>query len=157
MIKLIEDNMVLEAINLMNVSVKMEKYIGWERNESAWISYFLGLVDRQNKKDPHALVIGDYKEGKLRGFLSACSFINYYNNSYVMDVRDCIVDHNYNNAFVIYRLFDYMVEHTKKHGGKTWRADSVRPGKEGTDYAKFLNKRYNTDTHVSVRGLITEN
>jgi len=50
-----------------------------------------------------------------------------------------------------------MVDHTKKHGGTTWRADSVRPGKEGIDYATFLNKRYNTDTHVSVRGLITEN
>ena len=74
-----------------------------------------------------------------------------------MDVKDCIVDHNYNNAFVIYRLFDYMIEHTKKHGGKNWRADSVRSGKEGMDYAAFLNKRYNTDTHVSVRGVIQEN
>ena len=40
---------------------------------------------------------------------------------------------------------------------RNWRADSIRSGQEGIDYAKFLNKRYNTDTHVSVRGVIQEN
>ena len=157
MIKLIEDNDVLEAINLMNISVKMDNYKTWKRNESAWISYFLNLVNRQKDKDPHALVIGDYREDKLRGFLTACSFVNYYNNTYIMDVKDCIVDHNYNNAFTVYRLFDRMIEHTKKYGGSVWRADSVRGGQEGIDYAKFLAKRYNTETHVSVRGVIQEN
>jgi|TARA_R110000796_G_C14255179_1_gene399154 hypothetical protein len=157
MIKLISDNNVLDCINLMDVSTKDKTFFGYEGNQAVWISFFLNLVKKQKEKDPHVLVIGDYKENKLRGFLSACTFVNYYNNTYTMDVKDCIVDHNYNNAFVIYRLFDYMIEHTKKHGGKNWRADSVRSGKEGMDYAAFLNKRYNTDTHVSVRGVIQEN
>lgn len=158
MIKLIEDNTVLDCIKLMDVSTKDKTFFGYDPNQAVWITFFLGLVKRQKERDPHALVIGDYdKTNKLRGFLSACTFVNYYNNTYTMDVKDCIVDHNYNNAFSIYRLFDYMIEHTKKHGGKNWRADSIRSGQEGIDYAKFLNKRYNTDTHVSVRGVIQEN
>jgi hypothetical protein len=157
MIKLIEDNTVLDCIKLMDVSTKDKTFFGYDPNQAVWIRFFLDLVKRQKEKDPHTLVIGDYKDDKLRGFLSACTFVNYYNNTYTMDVKDCIVDHNYNNAFSIYRLFDYMIEHIKKHGGKNWRADSIRSGQEGIDYAKFLNKRYNTDTHVSVRGVIQEN
>jgi hypothetical protein len=157
MIKLIEDNTVLDCINLMHTSTKDKTFFGYEGNQAVWITFFLGLVKRQKEKDPHALVIGDYKDNQLRGFLSACTFVNYYNNTYTMDVKDCIVDHNYNNAFTIYRLFDYMIDHLKKYGGKNWRADSVRSGQEGLDYAAFLQKRYNTDTHVSVRGVIQEN
>ena len=157
MIKLIEDNTVLDCINLMHTSTKDKTFFGYEGNQAVWITFFLGLVKRQKEKDPHALVIGDYKDNQLRGFLSACTFVNYYNNTYTMDVKDCIVDHNYNNAFTIYRLFDYMIDHLKKYGGKNWRADSVRSGQEGLDYATFLQKRYNTDTHVSVRGVIQEN
>jgi hypothetical protein len=158
MIKLIEDNDVVEAINLMNVSVNMEDYKDRKRNEAVWISYFLSLIKKQKEGSPHALVIGDYaKDNQLRGFLSAASFVDFYNNTYIMDVKDCIVDHNYNNAFTVYRLFDYMIDHTKKNGGSSWRADSIRPEEEGKAYAKFLGKRYNTKTHVSVRGMIQEN
>lgn len=157
MIKLIGDNNVLEAINLMNASVDMNKYETKERNEAAWINYFLDLVYKQ-KESPHFLVIGDYIDGKLRGFLSACSYTDYYNLEYIMDVKDCILDHTIkNNAFTVYRLFDYMIDHIKKNGGKSWRADSIRPEEEGQAYAKFLAKRYNTKTHVSVRGVIQEN
>jgi len=156
MIKIIGDNDVLEAINLMNASVDMNKYKDKKRNEAAWITYFLDLVYKQ-KESPHYLVIGDYVGNKLRGFLSASSYVDTYNLEYIMDVRDCIVDHNYNNAFTVYRLFDYMIDHIKKNGGNSWRADSIRPEKEGQAYAKFLAKRYNTKTHVSVRGVIQEN
>ena len=157
MIKLIEDNDVLEAINLMNASVDMEKYKDKRRNESVWITYFLSLVEKQ-KESPHALVIGDYNEtNQLKGFLLASSYVDTYNLEYVMDVRDCIVDHRYNNAFTVYRLFDYMIKHIKDNGGNSWRADSIRPEEEGQAYAKFLAKRYNTKTHVSVRGIIQEN
>jgi len=156
MIKIIGDNDVLEAINLMNASVDMDKYRDKKRNEAAWINYFLDLVHKQ-KESPHYLVIGDYVDNKLRGFLSASSYIDTYNLEYIMDVRDCIVDHNYNNAFTVYRLFDYMIKHIKKNGGNSWRADSIRPEEEGQAYAKFLAKRYNTKTHVSVRGVIQEN
>jgi len=158
MIKLIEDNNVFEAISLMNKSTEDNNYYGYERNEAVWIEYFLSLVKKQKEGSPHALVIGDYdKTNKLRGFLSALSFINYYNNQYVMDVKDCIVNHDYNNAFVVYRLFDAMIAHTKKHGGKHWRADSVRDENKAMEYGRFLQKRYNSKLHVSVRGEIQEN
>jgi len=157
MIKLIEDNDVLEAITLMHNSTQ-GKFYGYERNEAIWIEYFLSLVKKQKEGNLHALVIGDYdKTNKLRGFLSASTFSNYYDHQWVMDVKDCIVDHNYNNAFVVYRLFDHMMKHIKKSGGKHWRADSVRSEEEALKYGRFLQKRYNAELHVSVRGVIQEN
>jgi len=154
MIKKIEDNDVYEAIQLMDKSTKDNEYFGYDRNEAVWIKYFLSIVEEQRKGNPHALVIGDYKEGKLRGFLSALAFSNYYTDEWVMDVKDCIVDHDHNNAFVVYRLFDAMIAHVKQHGGKHWRADSVRGEQEALDYGRFLQHRYNAALHVSVRGVI---
>jgi len=154
MIKKIEDNNVFEAIKLMDKSTKDNNYYGYERNESVWIQYFLSLVEKQKEGSPHALVIGDYQDGALRGFLSAATFSNYYNKEWVMDVKDCIVDHDHNNAFVVYRLFDAMIAHIKEHGGKHWRADSVRGEQEALDYGRFLQHRYNAELHVSVRGVL---
>ena len=158
MIRTIEDNNVFEAIKLMNKSTEDNNYYGYERNEAVWIEYFLSLIKKQKEGSPHSLVIGDYDEAdNLRGFLSASTFNNYYNNQWVMDVKDCIVDHDYNNAFVVYRLFDYMIKHITENGGKTWRADSVRGEEEALQYGRFLQKRYNAELHVSVRGIIQEN
>lgn len=154
MIKLIGDNNVLEAINLMDASVAKGEFKSWVRNESAWITFFLELVNQQKQQDPNVLVIGDYKEDKLRGFLAAATFSSTYNNAPVMDVKDCIVDYNYNNAYTVYRLFDYMIAYIKEKGGKSWRAESVRGGEDAINYGKFLAKRYNTETHISVRGVI---
>lgn len=154
MIKKIGDNDVYEAIQLMNKSTKDNDYFGYDRNEAVWIKYFLSLVERQRQEDPHVLVIGDYANNKLKGFLSASTFSNYYTEEWVMDVKDCIVDHDYNNAFVVYRLFDAMIAHVKKHGGKHWRADSVRGEQEALNYGRFLQHRYNAALHVSVRGVL---
>jgi len=158
MIRKIEDNDVLEAIKLMDKSTKDHKYLGYDRNETIWIQYFLSLVEKQKEGGPHVLVIGDYaNNGKLRGFLSASTFSSYYTKEWVMDVKDCIVDHDYNNTFTVYRLFDAMIAHVKEHGGKHWRADSVRSEQEAMDYGRFLQHRYNAALHVSVRGVIQEN
>ena len=156
MIKKIEDNDVLEAIKLMNKSTEQIEY-PYQRNEAVWIKYFLSLVEKQNEGDPHVLVIGNYSDNKLRGFLSAYTFINYYNNEYIMDVKDCIVDHEYNNGLVVCRLFDAMIEHVKKHGGKSWRADSIHDTEDAMRYGRFLKHRYNAALHVSVRGVLQEN
>lgn len=156
MIRKLEDNDVFEAITLMNKSTEDNEYFGYKRNEAVWIKYFVGLVEKQ-KETPHALVIGDYVDGQLRGFLSAESFNNYYTNEYIMDVKDCIVDHDYNNTFTVYRLFDAMIAHTKEYGGKHWRADSIRSEQEAMGYGRFLQRRYNSAIHVSVRGVIQEN
>ena len=153
MIKKIGDNEVLAAIKLMDKTIDGKDY-GYKRNEAVWIRFFVSLVEKQNKEDPHVLVIGDYDDnGTLRGFLSAATFNNYYTQEYVMDVKDCIVDHDRkNNAFVIYRLFDAMIDHVKKHGGRYWRADSIRSEQEAMDYGRFLQHRYNARLHVSLRG-----
>ena len=156
MIKLIEDNDVFECIKLMNKSTIDNNYFGYDRNEAIWIEFFLSLVKRQKDKDPHVFVIGDYDiNSNLNGFLTASTFSNYYTKEYVMDVKDCIVDHdNKNNGKVVYRMFDAMIDHVKKHGGKHWRADSIRGEEEAMKYGKFLQKRYNSQLHVSVRGVI---
>jgi len=155
MIKKIEDNNVLEAIQLMDKSVKYNEYC-YERNEAVWIKFFLSLVEKQKEGSPHAFVIGDYdNENKLRGFLSASTFVGYYTNEYVMDVKDCIVDHDHkNNAFVVYRLFDAMIAHVKENGGKRWRADSIRSEQEAMNYGRFLQHRYDAKLHVSMKGVV---
>ena len=154
MIKKIEDNNVLEAIQLMDKSTDGKQY-GYDRNEAVWIKFFLNLVEKQKEGNPHYLVIGDYNaDGKLKGFLSASTFINYYTNEYVMDVKDCIVDHNCSNTYVVYRLFDAMIAHLKENGGKRWRADSIRSEQEAMNYGRFLQHRYDAEIHVSVKGIV---
>ena len=118
--------------------------------------YFLDIVENQ-KTNPHYLAIGDFTEHNIQGFLTAHAYVNYYNNTYVMDVKDCIVNlENKNNAFIVYRLFDAMIEHTKKHGGKHWRADSVRGESDSLRYGKLLAKRYDANLNTSIRGVIGE-
>jgi hypothetical protein len=154
MIKKLEDNDVFEAMMLMNKTITEKKHDAYKKNEYIWIQSFMSLIEEQRKENPCVLVIGDYdSNNKLRGFLSASAFVNSYDGKYVMDVRDCIVNHDYkNNAFVIYRLFDAMINHVKEKGGKYWRADSIRSEQEAFDYGRFLQHRYNAKLHVSVRG-----
>ena len=157
MIRKIGMNDVLECVKLMDKSTKDNEYFGYDRNETVWMQYFLSLVEKQAKgEDIHNLVIGDYVDGELRGFLTASTFANYYNKEWVMDVKDCIVDHDHNNAFTVYRLFDSMINHVKENGGRHWRADSIRSEQEAMDYGRFLQKRYNAAIHVSVRGVIDD-
>ena len=156
MIKLIEDNNVFEAIQFMkNYTVDNGEFYGFEYNEAVWIKYFLEIVEQQ-KHSPHYLAIGYYNNG-LKGFLTAQSYNNYYNNKYVMDVKDCIVNlKNNNNAYIVYKLFDEMIKHTKLNGGMLWRADSVREGSQSLKYGKLLKHRYNAEMYTSVRGIIGE-
>ena len=66
MIKKIQRNNVLEALNLFNNYVESNKdspsVSMYDRNEAAWISYFVNAVNEQEKGSPHYLVIGDYKD-----------------------------------------------------------------------------------------------
>ncbi|MAJ23848.1 MAG: hypothetical protein CBC24_09810 [Candidatus Pelagibacter sp. TMED64] len=156
-IRLIEDNDTLDAIRLMKEYVTINgEFHGFEYNEAVWMRYFLDIVEYQ-KTNPHYLAIGCYNEHNIQGFLTAHAYVNYYNNKYIMDVKDCIVNlENKNNAYVVYKLFDAMIEHTKKHGGKHWRADSVRGESDSLRYGKLLAKRYNAKLSTSIRGIIGE-
>ena len=154
MIRAIGQNDVLEAILLMKKSNEQNDYKDTEYNENAWISFFCSLVHKQSKKDPNSLVLG-YYDNDLKGFLSASTFVSYYNNQTTMDVRDCIVDKTYKyNSKVVHELFTHMIDHTKEHGGKYWRADSIQPYDDALRYGKFLEKRFKGNIHISVRGSI---
>ena len=158
MIKKIQRNNVLEALNLFNNYVESNKdspsVSMYDRNEAAWISYFVNAVNEQEKGSPHYLVIGDYKDG-LQGFILATSFQNYYNNQYVMDVKECAVNPDYKQPlWVVTRLFNEVMSHIKKHGGKYWRADSIRLHEDSLKYGKLLEKKYGGVMHFSVNGII---
>jgi hypothetical protein len=158
MIKLIEDNDVFKAIQLMNKSTQENTYGGYERNEAVWISFFLNIVAKQNEKDPHYLAIGKYiNDDELIGFILASTFRSYYNNSYIMDVKDCIVDKDKANAYTVTLLFNEMIRHVKKHGGTKWRADSIRATKDSEQYVKLLNKKYGAEIYYSAHGIIKPN
>ncbi len=156
MIKLIEDNDVFEAIQLMDKSTKENTYGGYERNEAVWISFFLNIVAKQKEDNPHYLAIGDYDNGKLIGFLLASTFKSYYNNRYTMDVKDCIINKDIGNAFTVIRLFNAMIEHTKYHGGMRWRADSIRAEKHSEQYTKLLKIKYGAELYYSAHGKINQ-
>tara|TARA_Y100001973_G_C5067214_1_gene265694 strand:+ start:260 stop:736 length:477 start_codon:yes stop_codon:yes gene_type:complete len=156
MIRAIGQNDVWEAILLMKQSTEEHDYptLPTEYTESVWLGYLCSLVERQHKKDPNVLVLG-YYDNNLKGFLTAETFVCFYNNKAVMDVKDCIVKKNYKyNGKVVHELFTHMINHTKKHGGKHWRADSIQTYDDALRYGKFLEKRFNGNLYVSVRGKI---
>ena len=158
MIKKIQKNNVLEALNLFNDYVEVNKdspsISMYDRNEAAWINYFVTAVNEQEKSNPHYLVIGDYDNG-LQGFILATSFQNYYNNQYVMDVKECAVSSSCAKPiWTVTKLFNEVMSHVKKHGGKYWRADSIRLHEESLKYGKLLEKKYKGVIHFSVNGII---
>lgn len=157
MIRKLEQNDVLEAANLMDKTNMDDYFHGYDRNEAVWIKFFIELVQGQLQGDPNYLAVGSFdSDGKMVGFLTAKTFNNYYTNEPIMDVKDCIIDpaNEGRNGFIVARLFDYMIEHTKSHGGSQWRADSIHSFAKAEKYAKFLQKRYDAAIHTSVRGVI---
>lgn len=155
MIKKIEDNDLHQVINMMWKSYEDNDYIGYPKNEASWITHLISHV-RGAQEGPHFLAIGDYdSDGKLNGFMLASTFKNYYTQEFVMDVKDIIIDvDNKNNVYIVKRLFDHMMEHVKSHGGKFWRADSIRAFQDCERYADFLKKFYNAEAYLSMRGEI---
>lgn len=156
MIVYITDNMVKECIDLMDTSYHQNEYSPYERNERCWIEHLLQHVKEQEKGNAGFLAIADYDDNKklIKGFMLASAFQNYYTQEWVMDVKDCIVDHDYQNAFTVARLFDAMIDHVKKHGGSYWRADSIRANDKAKGYTEFLQKRYNAVPFHGVHGRI---
>ena len=154
MIRIIEDNDVHECINLMHESTQHNEYFGYQRNERIWITHFLSHVEKA-KSDPKFFTVADWDGAFLRGFLIAHAYRNYYDQNYVMDVKDCIVDHTYkNNVFTITRMYNSLFDHIREHGGKHWRADSIRAEGESLKYGQFLQKKYGAALHFCVRGVL---
>ena len=154
MIRGLSHNDVVECVNLMD---KYSFHAHYERNEAMWIQHLINHIVEANKGNPHYLAIGDFDSDEyLNGFMLCGSFKNYYNQSYVMDVKDCILEEEKQPMRSAIRLFNYMIEHTKKHGGIHWRADSIRRGDAGLKYCQFLSKKYNAHIGYNVRGIIGE-
>jgi len=155
MIKLIGDNDIYSCIELMNTSLQELDHQLYERNERCWLQHIAHHVEEQNKGNALFLAIGDYaSDNSIRGFMLASAFRNFYNHGWIMDVKDCITDSNYNNAFTVARLFNYMIEHVKEQGGTYWRADTIRAGTEANNYIQFLIKKYNAIPFHGVHGKI---
>jgi hypothetical protein len=155
MIKTIEDNNMYECIQLMHKSLQELDHQLYGRNERYWIEHLSTHVGEQANNNPLFIAIGDYaSNGSLRGFMLASAFRNFYNKEWVMDVKDCIVDQDYNNAFTVTRLFNYMIDHVKQHGGTYWRADSIRAGNQAIEYIEFLAKKYNAIPFHGVHGRV---
>lgn len=156
MLRLLTNNDVVKVINLMDKSCTGNSFHGYDRDEAVWTSFFLSVLAKQSQQDPNYIAVGYFDESDtLKGFLLASTFNNYYTNEPIMDVKDCIVDpSNKMNAKVVASLFDYMIYHTKKVGGKQWRADSIHEYDESKRYVEFLNKRYNCAIQFSARGVI---
>lgn len=155
MIKLIGDNNICECIRLMDTSLKKLEHQLYDRNERCWLQHIAHHVEEQNKGNALFLAIGDYaSDNSLRGFMLASAFKNFYNHNWVMDVKECITDNNYNNAFTVARMFNYMINHVKEQGGSYWRADTIRAGTEANNYIQFLIKKYNAIPFQGVHGKV---
>lgn len=152
MIRMLTHNDTVQCINLMD---RYSHHAHYERDEAAWIQVLINHIVESNKGNPHFLAIGDFDGDTLNGFMTCSSFKNSYNNAYVMDVRDCILDEDKRPLHTAIRLFNTMMDHVKKHGGIHWRADSIRDGEEGKKYCDFLVRKYGAKLHHNVRGIIT--
>ena len=152
MLKRIEDNMMVDCINLMNKSYEDNDYIGYNKNERTWIEHLIKHVTMA-RDDAKYIAIADVDtDGTMKGFMLCSAFKNYYTQQWVMDVKDCIVDHDNSNLYTVKRMFDYMMGHIKEHGGKHWRADSIRAFQDCERYADFLKRFYNAEASLSMRG-----
>lgn len=154
MIVYINDNMILECMEMMHKSVEDNNYSAYDRNERCWVEHFTTHVREQNLGNPKYLAIADVDRDKdvILGFMLASAFQNYYTQEWVMDVKDCIVDHDYHNAKTVIRLFNAMFDHMREHGGKLWRADSIRAGDKAEEYCLFLQKKYGGQPFMGVHG-----
>ena len=143
-----------ECVQLMHKSTQDNNYQPYDRNERCWMQHLAKHIQEQAEQNPRYLAIGDYSNDTLRGFMLASAFRNFYTNEMVMDVKDCIVNHDFNNSFTVTRLFNYMIDHVQKHGGTHWRADSIRAGDKALEYTEFLAKKYNAIPFHGVHGRV---
>lgn len=165
MIRPIGHNDVVDVILLMKKSLESisnQKCIAdYDRDEATWIAYLINAIKKQAEGNPDFLVIGefeqDYNKSKLKGFLLAVACKTHYNQRVIMEVNDCIVDPSIKPTYTVIKLFNKMIEHTKKHGGTRWKASSNRDEIQNKNYNKLLRLKYNADIHYAAYGKIGEN
>lgn len=149
----------IQCMNLMRETCLVMSFGGYEYDEINWCTFFMDVVKRQDQGDLNYMAYAVYKDSDLLGFMTCNTFQNYYNETPIMDVKDMIVDETagrFTKAKVTAMLFDNMIKYVKSHGGKQWRADTVRTYEESEAYANFLKKRYDCSVSFSMRGTINE-
>ncbi len=157
MIRQLHNNDVVDCIDLVNRNVPLMGNYGYERNEAMWIS---GLITHitQAQSNANYFTAGNFDEDEyLKGFILCSTYNNTYDGAPVMDVRELQVDHERftGHAFTTIRLYNAMMAHIKKHGGKHWRADSIRlDDDKSIAYCELLKKKYNGTLSYTVRGTI---
>ena len=162
MIRKLHSNDTIKTITLMNEYIEANKdspsISMLDRKESVWVSYLVNAIHEQLSNNPHYIVVGDFdNNNNLNGFILAASFQSYYNNSTIMDIKDCVVKPgDKNGAYIVVRLFNEVMNHIKQYGGKHWRADSIRVNEDSLKYGKFLQKKYGGVIHFSINGIIKE-
>lgn len=155
MIRVLNNNDTVKVITLMDKYIASgQNHIGLQRNEAAWVQFYLNILKEQNQNNPHYFAVGDFEKDNLRGFILANTYTSHYNNEIIMDVKDCIVDFDYNNTYTVIRLFNSLMEHIKKYKGVRWRADSIRAEEHTKQYAKLLKLKYNAEIYFSAHGKI---
>ena len=149
----IENNDIVAVINLMNEQHGNEETPGYAHNEAAWISNFMIMYH-----NPDALVIGvfDTDDNQLFGFMTADTFVSFYDNRLIADVKDCVTL-GPKRGLIFNNLFEYFLEHYAGLGIMDWRFDSVKKDEvERTKLADFLEKRFgdrnDIEMFVSIRG-----
>ena len=156
MYRKLEDNDVVQCCTLLLKSFQHnDGYgVGFDTpNQAGWVDHLLTHLREQKAGNMHFFTCGSFTdEGRMKGFFLASTFHNKYIDEWVMDVKDCIVDHEFNTAFMTAHFFDEMMTHIKENGGKYWRADSVRSLEDCHKYSEFLRKRYNARTYLSMNG-----
>ena len=156
MYRKLEDNDASACIELMKRSYAQNNGYGVgynSRNEVSWIEFLIKHI-RGAQESPHFFTVCNVQDGELKGFLIASTYLCAYTDRYVMDVKDCIVDKENNNAIRVTRFFDKLMEHIEDSGGLDWRADSVQVFDDSHKYAEFLCKRYGGTKYMSVRGQV---
>jgi len=133
--------------------------LGYGYNEYVWISNTLNLY--QQAKDPASgcIAIGGYDGDKLLGFLTANYFSNWYDGSYVADLKDVCTDMTYEKYHEVFeKLFNQFINHYAELGITNWRADTIRAkGDAGLKFGNYIKKRFSKESNIvlntSVRGV----
>lgn len=158
MIKIIEDNDIVQVINLMHDIHGSEGTEGYSHNQAAWVKNFM-IIYYKSKEVDEAVVFGYFDDDKLVGFISGDLFTSFYDDRVIADMKDCVTTGK--RGLVFTKLLDAFLEHYKSIGVLDWRFDSIKKDPDNRDrLVDFISKRY-SDTNdielfVSVRGVQKE-
>lgn len=137
--------------------------LGYNYNEYMWITNTLNLYQQAKDSMSGNLCIGAFNdEGVMLGFLTASVFSNWYDGSYIADMKDVCTDMTHENYHEVFeKLFNEFIHHYASHGITNWRADSIRAKDDnGLKFGSYIKKVFGKENDIvlntSVRGVFKE-